>query len=217
MDNQDPTYNEAGNTSSQTNSTISTPSKKDRFWAIAKKMNYKWLIPILLLIIVILVQRNSNNKIVTAHNKELIELKKEHQTELKSKLLDNSQKQLTLMMKSLVWAVRSAMIRKNNDEIAQYFYEMVQEDNIQEVVLIDNSNTIKVSTNKKNELKKFSTLYPDANLNVHAITFSVMDEDFQLIAPILSLDKKIGTLFIQIDNEFHIDSSTISTIDTLSN
>ncbi len=102
-------------------------------------------------------------------------------------------------MKPLVWAVRSALIRKNDDEIAQYFYELVQEEAIREVLLVNIDGQVTVSTNKKNENQPFKNIYPQANLGVNKVTFVAKEKTFQMIAPVLALDQKLGTLFIEME------------------
>lgn len=211
--------NNTTNTDQEDSKNLGQPIKssvntKNRLSLKDRIMKYASIIIILALGIVIIFQFISSTKEKNIHQTEVNQLKERTRIELKTKLLTNSKKQLTLMMKPLVWAVRGSLIRKNDDEIAQYFYEMVQEDNIEEVVLIDNKNMIQVSTNKKNEQKKFTNLHPKVDLKVNQITFSSSQAYYQLVAPVLSLDQRIGTLYIKINNEFYIDSTATATIDT---
>jgi C4-dicarboxylate-specific signal transduction histidine kinase len=111
----------------------------------------------------------------------------------------NAQKQLTLMVKTFVWAVRSAQIRDNIDEVNQYFNELVKEPNIKEIVLADNKGTVLAATNKKHEGKAFGDLFPAALLRQNDVFFTQQDSVYQVAAPVMALNNKLGTLLILYD------------------
>lgn len=111
----------------------------------------------------------------------------------------NAEKQLRLMVKTLVWAVRSAQIRDNLDEVNQYFYELVKEPNVKVVVLANRQGQIVVATNKKLEGKTFSDLFPADALQLNDVAFSQRDSIYQIAAPVMALTSKLGTLYIQYD------------------
>lgn len=180
--------------------TAATPIK------VSKPIKYKLLIVIFIVTtlglgIMLLVQMANTTALQKEHQAAMIQLQEESALQLETEVLNTSKRQLPLVMKPLVWAVRSALIRKNDDEIAQYFYELVQEEAIKEVILADIDGQIKVSTNKKNENQPFKAVYPVANLNVNKVSFTYNKEAYQIIAPILSLDQKLGTLFIEIERK----------------
>ncbi len=130
--------------------------------------------------------------------KEKVQLEEEHRQELRLALSTSARRQLSLMMKTFVWAVRSSMLRDNLDEVDQYFLELIKEKQIAEIVLADRQGRILVSTNKKHEGQAFADLYPPEMLAVEEVTFRpALDQTRYFVsAPVLSLNTRLGTLFL---------------------
>ena len=167
---------------------------KERISASVKANKWSYLAAGLLLLfcIYLLVSNLLNNR---RHEADLQNL--QENAELIVRL--NAQKQLSLMVKTFVWAVRSAQIRDNLDEVDQYFNELVKEPNIKEIVLADNKSQIIVATNKKHEGKAFGDLFPAQVLQQNDISFTQQDSVYQVSAPVMALNNKLGTLFILYD------------------
>lgn len=134
----------------------------------------------------------------------LSETKDQYENHMKAVLDDNTQKQLSLMMKTFVWAVRSSMIRKNMDEVDQYFTELIQEEHITEIILVNNEGKILVSTNKKHQHKAFSNFYPKQSLQAESVLFLKPEnsQEYHVSTPVLSLNQKIGVLFLVYNAPF---------------
>lgn len=122
-------------------------------------------------------------------------------------LLTNSNKNLELMMKTFVWAVRSEMTRDNQEQVDQYFTQLVKSDKIVEITLIDKTGKVLISTNKKNEGVMLATAYTDEVLKVEEVSILNKSEQQVIAAPVLSIDSKIGTLIVLYKTDaFHLDA-----------
>ncbi|RMH22848.1 MAG: hypothetical protein D6698_00435 [Gammaproteobacteria bacterium] len=158
---------------------------------------FKWfytVIGVLLLLVIFLFVWQSMT--ARQHAKELEQTKTHYEEEMKLALDLNAQRQLTLMMKTFVWAVRSSMIRDNLDEVDQYFRQLVQEEHISEIVLANEEGTVLVATNKKHEGQPFAEIYPEALLKPDDIHFESSNGLYYVSAPVLSLNTRLGTLFV---------------------
>ncbi|NJN77472.1 MAG: hypothetical protein HC803_03385 [Saprospiraceae bacterium] len=133
--------------------------------------------------------RISNNR----HAQE----KQELVTAYELKLAENTKKQLELVTKTFVWSIRSEMIRDNYDQVGLYFNQLVKEDDrVTEIIAIDKKGTMVVSTNKRYEGKAFKSIYDEAILESNDVIITHDGDVFRIVAPILALNSKIGTLFM---------------------
>jgi hypothetical protein len=138
--------------------------------------------------------------ITTKVNKEIEGSKQNIAEQSKVQLLQSSEKKLRLAMQTLAWAVRAAVLRQNKDEVDQYFLELVRNPDVAEVFLVDeDSKTIQVASNKKHEKMKFTDLYDAAYLSKNEVSFEVKNNQYFLSAPLMSLDKRLGTLFLIVE------------------
>lgn len=180
-----------------------TPQKEDAPKSGKLKTHFKhnilFYIVIVLLLGVNLYQWISSSFVEKQHSKEIANLETTFQQEAILELFKNSEEQLTLMMKTFTWAVRSSMMRQNNDEIEQYFNNLVQKDAVQEVILVDATGKILVSTNKKHETQSFKEVFPKVQIDQSKIVFEQLGKKYRLIAPVLSLDQRLGTLIVECE------------------
>ena len=125
-------------------------------------------------------------------------------------LTDNSAEHLRLMMKTFVWAVRGELIRGNQEQVDQYFSQLVKTDKIEEIVLVDKTGKIILSTNKKKEGSKLGTEYPSDILAVEETIIMTKDSIQIAAAPVMSIDSRLGTLILSYEADlFKLDSDTI--------
>jgi hypothetical protein len=104
---------------------------------------------------------------------------------------------LELMAVPFVWAVRREMIRNNYDQINEYLTQFVKNPSIKSVVVVVEDAIIAVATDKKQEGRSFSSYYPHEYLTAEEIEIVVDDDRYiQVIAPIMGLNRRIGTLLI---------------------
>lgn len=135
-----------------------------------------------------MLEREQSNILAT----EKAQLVEKAQQELKA----NAAMHLELMMKTFVWAVRGELTRENQEQVNQYFKQLVKNPQISEVTLVDNKGTILLSTNKKNEGSPLTTDYTNSVLNIDETT--ILDQGAQQVvaAPVLSIDSRLGTLIV---------------------
>ncbi len=104
---------------------------------------------------------------------------------------------LNLMTVPFVWAVRREMIRENYDQINEYLTQFVKKREIKRIVVVDTNSNIVVATDKKQEGKPFSTYYQQEYLEHTDINIANDSEgNIQIVAPIMGLNRRIGTLLI---------------------
>lgn len=115
----------------------------------------------------------------------------------RNKIDSISNSQLELTTRALVWAVRSEVVRENAEQVDQYFRAFVKYPQVKEVFLLAPDQKVWVSSNKKSE----GTAYGDelfVNIsNTNGITTDQPEEGIvRLVAPVLSVDSRIGTLVV---------------------
>ncbi len=154
------------------------------------------------------------------HTTELVKTKEEYTHQLRVALDESARRQLTLMMKTFVWAVRSSMLRNNLDEVDQYFFQLVQEEGVHEIVLANENGEILVATNKKYEGQAFTEYYPASLLKPDDVLFEHQDSLYYVAAPVLSLNTRLGTLLVVYEEKkFQLeqqDGGTLLQQDSLS-
>lgn len=112
---------------------------------------------------------------------------------VKTNQLANDQQQLTFGMKTFVWAVRNAMIQNKPGEINEYFNTLVKDRGVQEMLLVDPAGKVTISTNKKNQGIAFTSRFPAYLLKQQGIYFNDK-KTYELSAPVMSTNKRLGTL-----------------------
>lgn len=157
------------------------------------------------------------------HKKEKEELVEAYELQLS----ENTKRQLELVTKTFVWSIRSEMLRDNYDQVGLYFNQLVKEDDrVTEIIAINQKGKMIVSTNKRYEGKAFKSIYDEKSLQLNEISITQDGEVFTIIAPILALNSKIGTLFMQYkpDEEMlkileedtqETESQTVENVDSL--
>ncbi len=104
---------------------------------------------------------------------------------------------LNLMTVPFVWAVRREMIRENYDQINEYLTQFVKNREIKKIIVVDTNGIIVVATDKKQEGKSFSAYYQQEYLKHTEINKANDSEgNIQIVAPIMGLNRRIGTLLI---------------------
>lgn len=157
----------------------------------------KWLYLVIgILLVTTLYFFFSKNMAASRHAEELVGTKEHFEEQAQQLITKNAKEQLSLMQKTFVWAVRSALIRDNLDEVNQYFNELIKEEDVKEIVLAGRQGEILVSTNKKHEGKPFTDFYPEVMLQISDVYFEADSSFYKVAAPVLSLNTKLGTLFV---------------------
>jgi type II secretory pathway pseudopilin PulG len=98
---------------------------------------------------------------------------------------------------ALAWAVRSAMIRKNLDEVDQYFSTLVQHPRIPLALLADTQGAIVLASDRSLLGAKFAGHFPPALLEATAVTVHPGEgEQRRLVLPIHGLTERLGTVIV---------------------
>ena len=104
-----------------------------------------------------------------------------------------------LTSKVFSWAIRSEMLRNNNEQVDQFFLSFIKDPNVKKIQLINPDNAVVIlSTDKKDEGQKIDIqkIYQTDSLTV------VREDDIlKIYNPIMGLNKKIGLLVIEIANQ----------------
>ncbi|ADB40198.1 hypothetical protein [Spirosoma linguale] len=134
-----------------------------------------------------LLYRNWQLKAQFAHERESMRVT------ARNNQLSANQQQLTFSMKTFVWAVRNALLQNKPGEINEYFNTLVQNKGVQEMLLVDPSGKVTISTNKKNQGISFASRFPAYLLQKDDIYFNDKAV-YELSAPVTAPNKRLGTL-----------------------
>lgn len=122
--------------------------------------------------------------------------KQEITTRYELKLDSLNSERLLLTATTFSWAIRSELLRDNNDQINQFFNEFVKNPGIDKLQFINPvTSVVEISTDKKDE-GKIITSYKN-------ITEQIIKKDsteFIIVTPITGLNKKIGIFVIHFKN-----------------
>lgn len=109
---------------------------------------------------------------------------------------------LTFATKSLVWAVRSEMISENYEQVNRYISDLEKDMRVKQVLICDTAASIKHASKKQLVGQSFSSVYDQDYLQLKTITVEMGEGgNMHLIAPIMGLNARIGTLFLVYKNE----------------
>ena len=148
-------------------------------------------------------------------NKRFQKEKTEIVEQYQLKLSKNLERQLELTTKIFVWSISGSMMRDNYDQVDLYLNQMMQEENnIAEILVTDKAGKIKVATNKRHENKNLTDIYDKTYLKAEEVTVIHDNTQFRVIAPILSLNNKIGTLILEYNANDLMTSDITSPKDT---
>lgn len=107
--------------------------------------------------------------------------------------LTNDRQQLMFGMKAFVWAVRNAMLQNKPGEINEYVNTLVKDRGVKEVLLVDPTGKVTISTNKKNQGVQFADRYPSYLLQQQGVYFNEK-KPYELSAPVMAPNRRLGTL-----------------------
>lgn len=91
------------------------------------------------------------------------------------------------------WAIRSELIRQNQDQVNQYFLTYIHEPKVLKIAYVDNaSSKILISTDKKEE----GMQYAGTEIAKDSTFIQLKDSTFNVITPVMGLNQRLGTLVI---------------------
>jgi hypothetical protein len=99
---------------------------------------------------------------------------------------------------ALGWAVRSAMLRKNLDEIDQYVSALARNPRIQLVLVADRNGKVLLSSDRRLQGGRLSAHLPTVLLNVDEVTVESADAARRhLVVPVQGLTTRLGTVVVR--------------------
>ncbi|MEM6822408.1 MAG: hypothetical protein AAF558_10760, partial [Verrucomicrobiota bacterium] len=117
-----------------------------------------------------------------SHQSELEALK----TSQKAKLKELTEQSLQSFSMPFSWAIRSALLEENTEQIDNYLIQLVQNSDFQVASVAGADNIILASTNKKYEGQPISSEFPLYKLASDTTTIeSTEDDELAIIVPII--------------------------------
>ncbi len=112
-------------------------------------------------------------------------------------LLLNNVEMLKVLVKPLIWSIRSEMLRGNMEQVNIFTTDMVKEKNFQFIHLIDPKGIFIVSTDKKMEGQPVNGMF-DVNLmqTDSVLVISKEENMLTLAAPVMGYDKRLATIIM---------------------
>ena len=180
--------------------------KQDKSWA---KQHLGWLIVISLLLIGIIAVFIWKNIESNRYEDRIEAMELYYNDQIDSIVINENKAFLQKIMKPLVWAVRSEMIRENLEQVKDYMRQFVQAEEMQVelVMVVNDQGQIIASTNQKLEGQQYSGEFSSALLGVDDITVKNYEGNKLIAAaPIVSFSAKIGTLVVIYQpNEYNLE------------
>lgn len=100
------------------------------------------------------------------------------------------------MVKPLVWAIKSEMVRGNKEGIDRFITSIVQDSDLELIVIVDMTGMVYLSTDKKYEGKSVIEVLPTMPRDVlKAGVHTASPEEVVATAPILGDTQQLGVLY----------------------
>lgn len=98
---------------------------------------------------------------------------------------------------AFAWAVRSALMRNNVDQVDLYFNQLLKNRAIDVAVLADRRGKVVVSTEKHLRGVRFSNHFPPAILSEEEVRLERVDgNQMRLVLPIHGVSRRLGTVML---------------------
>ncbi len=169
------------------NSNEKVTNQKITFWGFVKKHpTFSTIVVALAVIGIVILWKD-----ISRNNWE-----KQVQKQVTKELLVQQESMIKLIAKTLVWNVRSEVLRNNIEQIDILFIDLVRDSQIEFVHYINMDGIVVLSTNKKTEsqsvIKDFSTNI----LNTNQTITEKIDNLLIASSPIMGVDRQLGVVII---------------------
>lgn len=118
----------------------------------------------------------------------------DQQLRYESALVDVEDEYSRQLVKPLVWAVRSEMLRENYEEVNRYLTEFVRQKDYQNLAVANAEGQIVVATDKKMEGAELGDFYPAEYNQVNEVKVDRQENRIVTVAPVMGLNSRLGTL-----------------------
>jgi hypothetical protein len=111
-------------------------------------------------------------------------------------LLESNKTMLKVLSKSVVWSIRSEMLRGNMEQVNLLMSELVMDSHFQYINLVGQNGTILLSTNNKHKGQPIESEKVRSVLNADSTTIITEAKDtvITVVSPVMGYDKRLGTL-----------------------
>ncbi|TXK23599.1 hypothetical protein FVR03_22445 [Pontibacter qinzhouensis] len=111
------------------------------------------------------------------------------------RITENNTYLLQVMTKPFSWALRTAMLAGNQEQVDQYLFQFVQEKNFNLVLVADATGTIVSSTDQNFTGKAFANHFKQDYLKAEAALVDYANtERVVVVSPIMGFNTRLGTL-----------------------
>lgn len=122
----------------------------------------------------------------------------EMENQFTKQMLEIQSQDLRSIIKVLVWAVRSEMVKNNLTDINFYINELVKDKGFQFILITNDKNIIISSTNKKWEGSPLEVTGILLNISSDSTIINLSNNNvFLASAPIMGFNSRLGTLLIK--------------------
>ena len=98
---------------------------------------------------------------------------------------------------AFAWAVRSAVMRNNLDQVELYFTQLMKSGPVHLAVYADRNGKIVSTTDKRLQGARFATHFPQVSVSQEDPRLERMDGDqMRLVLPIHGLSRRLGTVLL---------------------
>jgi hypothetical protein len=157
-------------------------------------------VPLILLvlfgIILLLVSSSKNRQLRDAEERAALE-REEVVDRANQRITENNTYFLRTMMMPFAWAVRTAMLSGNVEQVDQYLYQFVQEPNFDLILVADPKGKIISTTNQKYKGEDFTNHFePDLLRADETVVDATDSTSIKVATPVMGLTSKLGTLYV---------------------
>jgi len=109
----------------------------------------------------------------------------------------DQQDQLKLIVKPMVWSIRSEMLRGNLEQVNILITNMVKEKNFRYIHIIAPDGSVILSTNKSFKRKLIGSVVDPSLLLIDSPEFETyIDNVLVVAAPVMGVDRRLATLIV---------------------
>lgn len=173
----------------------SQPQKADGFL----KRNRMWLILVGLLLVLLAIVYIRSTMTIAQIRKSMVAQQHDLEEQAQHMLASNTEELLLLSIQGFDWAVRGELIRGNEEQVQQYFTQLVKNERVQQVEFIDQDRIIQLSSDKKKESQVFDRSEFETDPLAKNEPYYHVDSlgNILLLAPVMGLERKLGTLMLE--------------------
>lgn len=176
------------------------PKRQDRENNLAAVMKRPVvLIPLLLtivfLILLLLVNSSKRNELREAQEQAAQE-REQIVTQANQRVMENNAYFLKTLMMPFSWSVRTALLAGNVEQVDQYLYQFMREQNFELILVADASGKIISTTNQKYKGEAFASHFDQALLAADSTMVSTGNQrSITVASPVMGLNSKLGTIY----------------------